>query len=204
MACLVVHLITHLQPHKPTSRGMRSILIHSFPPADLQPQRSCVLGLDWSICQQQRTQACCRSWHDSCSCRRYVPERAQVAAFCCQFAVHCFRMLRLNVLLPSVALLPACYSSTSLNSALVLVAKAYFSGNAQPAQHLSADVQWLVQELLAFGAVHWCPVPPALTEARAAEMDPEQAVMLSAQRKDLVSRFGRQAGSAACSCTCST
>lgn len=53
--------------------------------------------------------------------------------------------------------------------------------------------EWFVQELLAFGAVHWCPVSPALTEARAAKMDPEHVDILSAQREALVSRFGRQA-----------
>ena len=82
-----------------------------------------------------------------------------------------------------------------MTSALILVAKAYVSGNTQPKQHLNAAVQWFVQDLLTFGAVHWCPVPPALTEARAAEMNPEHVDMLSAQREALVSRFGRQAGS---------
>lgn len=54
--------------------------------------------------------------------------------------------------------------------------------------------EWFVHELLCFGAVHWCPVPPALSPMRAASMDSEHVAHLSAQRQAAISIHGKQAG----------
>ncbi|DBB13532.1 TPA: hypothetical protein ACH3X3_000574 [Trebouxia sp. C0006] len=53
--------------------------------------------------------------------------------------------------------------------------------------------EWFVHELLCFGAVHWCPVPPALSPMRAASMDSEHVAHLSARRQAAVSIHGKQA-----------
>ena len=53
-------------------------------------------------------------------------------------------------------------------------------------------MQWFVHELICFGAAHWCPVPPALASARAAQMDAEHVSRLSEQRQAAVSKYGRQ------------
>ncbi|DBA66437.1 TPA: hypothetical protein ACH3X2_002415 [Trebouxia sp. C0005] len=53
--------------------------------------------------------------------------------------------------------------------------------------------EWFVHELFCFGAVHWCPVPPALSPMRAASMDSEHVAHLSAQRQAAISIYGKQA-----------
>lgn len=62
-------------------------------------------------------------------------------------------------------------------------------------------LQWFVHELLCFGAVHWCPVPPALSPMRAASMDSEHVAHLSARRQAAISIHGKQAGTAECLAT---
>ncbi|DBA92790.1 TPA: hypothetical protein ACH3X1_002981 [Trebouxia sp. C0004] len=53
--------------------------------------------------------------------------------------------------------------------------------------------EWFVYELLCFGAIHWCPVPPALSSMREASMDSEHVARLSAQRQAAISIHGKQA-----------
>lgn len=53
-------------------------------------------------------------------------------------------------------------------------------------------LQWFVQDLICFGAVYWCPVPPALSPARAAHIDAHHLSRLSWQRETAISKFGRQ------------
>ena len=59
-------------------------------------------------------------------------------------------------------------------------------------------LQWFVHELICFGAIHWCPVPPALSPMRAASMESEHVARLSAQRQTAISIHGKQAGTAVC------
>lgn len=53
-------------------------------------------------------------------------------------------------------------------------------------------LQWFVHHLLCFGAVYWCPVPPALSAARAACMDDKHLSRLSWQREAAIIKHGRQ------------
>ena len=55
-------------------------------------------------------------------------------------------------------------------------------------------LQWFVCELICFGAVHWCPVPPILLSTRAACMDDEHVASLALQRQAAIDAQGRQVG----------
>lgn len=59
--------------------------------------------------------------------------------------------------------------------------------------------QWFVHELIAFGAVHWCPVPPKRHSTAAQDGDGQVW-----KRDAALERFGRQAGLLSCWCAQAT